>query len=52
MTGKKTEPPLFIDLPTDEVLARYVQTKPEEVRPPPGRKRKGARPKPDAPKTA
>ena len=52
MTGKKTEPPLFIDMPFGEALARYAQTKPEEVRPPPGRKRKTARPKPDGPQKA
>ena len=51
MTGKKAEPPLFINMDTDEALARYIQTKPEEVEPPRSRKRKGARPKPDAPKT-
>jgi hypothetical protein len=38
--GKKLEPPL------DETLARYIQTKPEEVRPVSGQKRKTARPPP------
>jgi hypothetical protein len=51
MKEKKLERPLFLDIPFGEALARYAQTKPEEVEQPPGRKRKGARPKPDAPKT-
>jgi len=45
MKGRKLEPPLYLDLPTDEALARFIQTKPEEVDPPRGRKRKAARPK-------
>ena len=49
MKGRKLEPPLYLDLPPDEALARFIQTKPEEVAPPSGRKRKGARPKPGAP---
>jgi hypothetical protein len=48
--GKKLERPLFIDLPFEEALARYAQTKPEEVAPAPGQKRKGPRLKPGAPK--
>jgi hypothetical protein len=49
--GKKLERPLFIDLPFEEALARYAQTKAEEVEPAPGQKRKSPRPKPGAPKT-
>jgi hypothetical protein len=49
-TGKKLDPPLFLDLDFGEALGRYAQTKPEEVDPAPGRKPKGARTKPDAPK--
>lgn len=44
MTGKKTEPPLHLDMPFDEALRRFVQTKPEEVKPPPGRKAKLSHP--------
>lgn len=44
MSAEQLEPPLYIDVDTDEALARFIQTKPEEVRPPPGRKRKAARP--------
>jgi hypothetical protein len=51
MTSKTKEPPLFLNMDFGEALARYAQTKPEEVKPPAGRKRKGARPKPGAPKT-
>jgi hypothetical protein len=50
MTSKKTEPPLFIDMDFGEAMKRFAQTRPEEVEPPPSRKRKGAKPKPDAPK--
>lgn len=48
--NKKLERPLFIDLDFGEALRRFAQTKPEEVEPPPGQKRKGARaePKPKA----
>ena len=46
MNGKKLERPLFLDMPFGEALARYAQTKPEEVEPPRERKRKAARPKP------
>jgi len=41
---KKLERPLHLDMPFGEALARYAQTKPEEVEPPPGQKRKGGRP--------
>jgi hypothetical protein len=50
MTSKKTEPPLALDMPFDEALRRFVQTKPEEVKPPPGRAAKPAKKTP-APKT-
>jgi hypothetical protein len=43
MKGKKLERPLHLDMPADEALARFIQTKPEEVEPPPGRPRKAAR---------
>lgn len=46
--GKKLERPLYLDMPFGEALARYAQTKPEEVEPAPGQKRKSARPKPGA----
>lgn len=49
MNGKKLERPLHLDMPADEALARFIQTKPEEVDPPPGRKRKDAKPEPGAP---
>lgn len=49
MTGKKTEPALFLDMDFGEALKRYAQTKPEEVTPAPGQKRKGAGPRPDTP---
>jgi len=52
VTGKKLERPLYLDMPFGEALARYAQTNPEEVKPPPTRKRKGARPKPGAPNEA
>lgn len=45
MKGKKLERPLYLDMPADEALARFIQTKPEEVEPPPGRPPKRARPK-------
>jgi hypothetical protein len=55
MTGKTKEPPLFLDMEFGEALARYAQTKPGEGKPPPGRKRKAARPGPkpksDGPKS-
>ena len=43
--ARKIEPPLHLDLGFDEALARFAQTKPEEVEPPPGRKRKKAKAK-------
>jgi hypothetical protein len=47
----KPERPLYLDMDWSEALARYAQTKPEEVEPAPGQKRKAARPpkKPDGP---
>jgi hypothetical protein len=48
MKAKKLEPPLHLDMAFGEALQRYAQTKPEEVEPPPGKPRKGARPKPGA----
>lgn len=47
----KPERPLFLDMDFGEALARFAQTKPEEVTPPAGRNRKAVRsgiyPKPD-----
>lgn len=40
----KPERPLYLDLDFGEALARYAQTKPEEVTPAPGQKRKPSRP--------
>ena len=40
----KPERPLFLDMEFGEALARYAQTKPEEVPPAPGQKRKAPRP--------
>jgi hypothetical protein len=37
---RKLEPPLHLDMPFDEALARYAQTDPEEVEPPKGKKPK------------
>lgn len=45
-TDKKLERPLFIDMDFSEALRRYAQTKPEEVEPPPGQKKKAVRPEP------
>jgi hypothetical protein len=42
----KPERPLYLNMPFDEALTRYIGTKAEEVEPPAGRKRKAARPKP------
>lgn len=50
MTDKKLERALYLDMPFGEALARYAQTKPEEVEPAPGQRRKAARPKPGSPK--
>jgi hypothetical protein len=44
MTDKKLERPLFLEMPFGEALARYGLTKPEEVTPAPGQKRKGVKP--------
>jgi hypothetical protein len=44
--GRKLERPLYLDLPTDEALARFIRTKPEEVKPAKGKKPKAARPQP------
>ncbi len=38
--AKKPERPLHLDVDFGEALARYAQTKPEEVEPPKGRSRK------------
>ena len=48
MTGKKYEPPLYIDMDFDEALERYVGTDPKEVeklgvRKKAGRKKRPAR---------
>ncbi len=40
----KPEKPLFLDLDFGEALARFARTKPEEVEPAPGQKKKAARP--------
>lgn len=40
----KPERPLYLDMDFGEALARYAQTKPEEVTPAPGQKKKAARP--------
>jgi hypothetical protein len=40
MNGKKLERPLFLEMPFGEALARYAQTKPEEVDPRPGHRKK------------
>ncbi len=42
----KPERPLFLDMEFGEALARFAQTKPEEVTPAPGQKKKAARPEP------
>lgn len=42
----KPERPLYLDLDFGEALARYAQTKPEEVTPAPGQRKKLARPEP------
>lgn len=42
----KPEPPLALDIDFGEALARFVQTRPEEVEPAPGQKKKAARPEP------
>lgn len=40
----KPEPPLALDIDFGEALARFAQTKPEEVEPAPGQTKKAARP--------
>jgi hypothetical protein len=42
----KPEAPFALDLDFGEALARFAQTKPEEVEPAPGQKKKAARPEP------
>ena len=37
---RKPEPPLYLDMPFEEALERFVQTDPAEVEPPPGKKPK------------
>jgi hypothetical protein len=43
--ARKTDPPLHYDMEFGEALARLAQTKPEEIEPPKGRKRKKAKAK-------
>ena len=38
--AKKPDRPLHLDMDFGEALARFAQTKPEEVEPPKGRRRK------------
>ena len=40
----KPERPLFLDMELGEALARFAQTKPDEVTPAPGQRKKVARP--------
>ena len=40
----KPERPLFMDMDFGEALARYAQTKPDEVTPAAGQKKKASRP--------
>ena len=42
----KPERPLYLDMDFGEAMARFAQTKPEEVTPVPGQKRKAPRPEP------
>lgn len=42
----KPERPLFLDMDFREALARFAQTKPEEVEVPLGKSKKAARPAP------
>jgi len=44
--AKKPDRPLYLDMDFGEALARYAQTKPEEVTPAPGQNKKAARPGP------
>lgn len=48
MKAKKPKRRKLTDMSFDEGLARLIQTKPEEVKPPQGRKRKKAKAKRDA----
>jgi hypothetical protein len=43
MKAKKAKRRELVDMSFDEGLARLIQTKPEEVKPPPGKKRKRAK---------
>jgi hypothetical protein len=38
--ARKTDPPLYLEMEFGEALARFAQTKPEEVTPPKGKKAK------------
>lgn len=44
--GPKPERPLYLDMDFGKALARFAQTKPDEVAPAPGQKKKAARPEP------
>ena len=46
MTGKKYEPPLYIDMEFDEALERYVGTDPKEVAKLGARKKAGRKKRP------
>ena len=48
MSAREVERPLFLDMDFEEALGRFAQTRPQDVRPPPSKKRKEARPKPGA----
>jgi len=41
--ARKTEQPLYLEMEFGEALARFAQTKPQEVTPPPGKKPKRPR---------
>lgn len=45
----KPEAPFALEIDFGEALARFAQTKPEEVEPPKNQKRKAARPVPRGP---
>ncbi len=47
MSDKKLESPIYIDMNTDEALARFIQTKPEVVLAAVSRKKRTARLEPD-----
>jgi hypothetical protein len=40
MNGKKLERPLYLELSFEEALERLIQTRPEEVEPPQGRRKR------------